>query len=57
MKRLNNIFTIAAMAFLLTGCSVFKEMKDLHGIYEAQTDIPNNVYGTSKDIKEASGNG
>ena len=47
MKRLNNIFAFVAVAFLLTGCSLYKE---LHGTYESQSSIPANAYGTSQDI-------
>ena len=54
MKRLNYIFAVTAIFFLLTGCSLYKEM---HGTYESQAEIPSNAYGTNQDIKEASTNG
>ena len=50
MKRLNTIITLAATALLFTGCSAYKDMRTT---YESQAEIPNNVYGSGQDIKEA----
>ena len=51
MKRLNNIFAFVAVAFLLTGCNLYKE---LHSEYVSQAEIPANTFGTSEDVKAAS---
>ncbi len=53
MKHISKIMATAAVALLLTGCGLYKEIQDLHGMYASQTEIPADAYGTSKDVKEA----
>ena len=53
MKHISKMMTAAAVSLLLTGCGLYKEIQDLHGTYASQSEIPADVYGTSKDIKEA----
>ena len=52
MKNVSKIIIAAAVSLLLTGCSLYKNMQDLHGEYVSQTKIPANAYGTSQDLKD-----
>ena len=48
MKRLSNIFLAAAVSFLLTGCGIYNK-------YEQKTTAPADAFGTTQDIKNATG--
>ncbi len=48
MKRLSNIFAAAAVSLLLTGCGIYNK-------YEQSTQAPTDAFGTSQDIKSATG--
>ena len=48
MKRLNYIFVAAAVSMMLTGCGIYNK-------YEQNTPIPADVFGTSQDIKQVTG--
>ncbi|MBQ9655594.1 MAG: TolC family protein [Prevotella sp.] len=48
MKRLSNIIAAVAVSFLLTGCGIYNK-------YEQKTQAPADAFGTTQDIKEATG--
>ena len=48
MKRLSNIFIATAVSLMLTGCGIYNK-------YEQNTPVPADVFGTSQDIKQSTG--
>ena len=46
MKRLSNMIAAAAVSLLLTGCGIYNK-------YEQKVQVPNDAFGTSKDITAA----
>ena len=48
MKRLKNIAIVAAAGLMLTGCGIYNK-------YEQKTEAPADVFGTSQDIKQTTG--
>ena len=46
--RIKNMVTAAAVSLALTGCGLYKK-------YEQKTPTPADVFGTSQDIKQATG--
>lgn len=48
MKRLSNIFAVAAVSLLLTGCGIYNK-------YEQKTQTPADIFGNSQEMKSATG--
>ena len=42
----------AAVSLLFTGCSLYKNMQDLHSEYVSQAEIPANAYGSSQELND-----